>query len=71
MENIKSRRKSKYIVTCPLCGNPLLRSYSGVVEIRCSKCKKMIVVMIQDGTVTSFKSRRKVERTGGEDAVNM
>ena len=71
MERVVHRRKSKYVATCPLCGKPLFRSYSGEVEIRCGKCKNMIVIMIQDGIVTCFQSRRSVERSELETAVNL
>lgn len=70
MESNRSRRKSKYVATCPLCGYPLLKSFSGVVELKCSRCKNMIVVVIQDGVVASQKSRRSMERAGIEPAVN-
>lgn len=72
MESIRRRRKSKYVATCPLCGKPLLRSYFGEMEIRCGKCKNVIVIKIQNDTVTCFKSRRSVERSELEiTAVNL
>lgn len=58
----KVRRKNKSFVACPVCGNPLLKSYSGIVDMRCYKCKNMIVVMVQEGVVTSFLSKRGIER---------
>lgn len=71
MESVAHRRKSKYVATYPLCGKPLFRSYAGEVEIRCGKCKNMIVIMIQDGIVTCFQSRRSIERTELQSAVNL
>ena len=56
------RVKKKYI-TCPECGRPLLRSSRAVCELECCKCKQTIVILVKDGEVITFKSRRLKERT--------
>lgn len=71
MENTRGRRKSKYVATCPLCGNSLLKCFVGVVELRCSRCRNMIVILIQDNSVTVLKSRRQVERSEVEPKDSM
>lgn len=55
------RTKKKYI-TCPECGRPLFRSSRAVCEIECCKCRQTIVILVKDGEVITFKSRRSKER---------
>ena len=55
------RIKKKYI-TCPECGRPLLRSSRAVCELECSKCRQTIVILVKNGEVITFKSRRDKER---------
>ena len=40
-----------YIACCPCCGTQLQRSEITNSEVRCSKCKEELVVMIENGVV--------------------
>ena len=59
----ESKREKKYCACCPCCGNLLQKSVVANTELRCSKCSSELVVLVENGIVTVFESRRDTEET--------
>ena len=59
----ESKREKKYCACCPCCGNLLQKSVVANTELRCSKCNSELVVLVENGIVTVFESRRDTEET--------
>ena len=57
------KREKKYCACCPCCGNLLQKSVVANTELRCSKCSSELVVLVENGIVTVFESRRDTEET--------
>ena len=57
MNNYEARIRKKYVY-CPECGRQLLKSSRAVCDIICSKCKQEIVILVKNGEVVTFKSKR-------------
>ena len=45
------KKGNKYIASCPYCGSNILRSSGGDVEVRCSRCKKDLIIVVRGGGV--------------------
>ena len=59
----ESIREKKYCACCPCCGNLLQKSVVANTELRCSKCSSELVVLVENGIVTVFETRRDTEET--------
>ena len=57
------KREKKYCACCPCCGNLLQKSVVANTEIRCGKCSSELVVLVENGIVTVFETKRDTEAT--------
>ena len=57
------KREKKYCACCPCCGNLLQKSVVANTEIRCSKCSSELVVLVENGIVTVFETKRDTDAT--------
>ena len=61
-------RKDKRYVSCPVCGRHLMKCQGQCnIEVTCSKCKRDIVVLVDEERVMVLENRRgsgKDERSG-------
>ncbi len=55
----KDNRKPKFRICCPVCGKELMRSSRANDEIKCSHCKKQLVVYLEDDILRIFLDNRK------------
>ena len=43
----------KYYANCPVCAHKLMKGANGTqADIRCERCKNLVSIRIEDGTVT-------------------
>ena len=45
------KKGNKYIASCPCCGSNILRSSGGDMEVRCSRCKQDLIIVVRGGVV--------------------
>jgi phage FluMu protein Com len=51
-------------IRCPSCGNLLLKSFYGEIEIPCDRCKKMVhVIVTSKGIIDLTKPVRLIDET--------
>ncbi|MDO5519820.1 MAG: hypothetical protein Q4G58_04935 [bacterium] len=56
-------REKKYCACCPCCGNLLQKSVIANTEMRCSKCGFELVILVENGIVTVFETKRDSQQT--------
>ena len=50
-------------MNCPLCGHKLLEGEAeGLVQVKCTKCAKVILAQFKDGAVTLSVKERVAKR---------
>ncbi len=59
-------REKKYCACCPCCGNLLQKSVIANTEMKCSKCGSELVILVENGIVTVFETKRDTQQTRDE-----